>query len=176
MRPPWGRAVLAHLGFHARWRGVRYSGGVDALTCDEAMDPSGKRTPSYHPENCGKPTRTAENADLCQDHPNLRRDPACLFRHDTATRSVIQNLSEGDTNMAKDNAVQLPNRKLISTTKAAQYLDVTTGYIRQLVAEGRLRGYRVGRLVKVDANDVEALLVTIDNSYLLSEPAKAASL
>jgi excisionase family DNA binding protein len=57
----------------------------------------------------------------------------------------------------------LPERKLISTTKAAEYLNVTAGYIRLLIAEGKLRGYKVGRLIKVDARDLEALIVTIDN-------------
>lgn len=58
----------------------------------------------------------------------------------------------------------LPDLKLISTTKAAEYLDVTSGYIRLLIAEGKLKGYKVGRLVKVDVKDVEALLVPIDSS------------
>ena len=60
----------------------------------------------------------------------------------------------------------LPDRKLISTTMAADYLNVSDGYIRQLIADGTLRGYRLGRLYKVDAKDVEALLVEIDNSHL----------
>lgn len=58
----------------------------------------------------------------------------------------------------------LPQRRLISTTKAAEYLDVTSGFIRLMIAEGKLRGYRVGRLIKVDAKDIEAVIVAIDNS------------
>ncbi len=58
----------------------------------------------------------------------------------------------------------LPERTLISTTKAAGYLNVTSGYIRLLIAEGKLRGYKIGRLIKVDVKDLEALIVTIDNS------------
>lgn len=58
----------------------------------------------------------------------------------------------------------LPMRQLISTTKAAEWLDVSDGYIRRLIAEGKLPGYRIGRLIKVDAKDIQALLITVDNS------------
>lgn len=53
--------------------------------------------------------------------------------------------------------------RLTSTTKAAAYLNTTDGHIRQLIAEGRIKGYRVGRLIKVDANEIEAFIVPIDN-------------
>ena len=55
-------------------------------------------------------------------------------------------------------------RRLISTTKAADLLDVSPGSIRQYIADGKLTGYKVGRLIKVDANQVDALIITIDNS------------
>ena len=58
----------------------------------------------------------------------------------------------------------LPERHLISTTKAAEYLDVSPGTIRQYIADGKLRCTKVGRLIKIDAKDLEALIVTVHNS------------
>lgn len=58
----------------------------------------------------------------------------------------------------------LPDRHLISTTKAAECLDVSPGTIRQYIADGKLPCIKVGRLIKVDVRDLEALLVTVDNS------------
>ena len=42
----------------------------------------------------------------------------------------------------------LPERYLISTTKAAEYLDVSPGTIRQYIADGKLPCQKVGRLIK----------------------------
>jgi excisionase family DNA binding protein len=58
----------------------------------------------------------------------------------------------------------LPERHLISTTTAAEYLDVSPGTIRQYIADGKLRCLKVGRLIKIDARDLEALIFTVDNS------------
>jgi excisionase family DNA binding protein len=49
-------------------------------------------------------------------------------------------------------------RQLISTTKAAERLDVSPNTVRQFIADGRFKGYKVGRLVKVDAAEIEAYL------------------
>lgn len=57
-----------------------------------------------------------------------------------------------------------PKIRTGSTTKAAEILDASPGYVRQLIADGRLTGYRVGRLIKVDLNEVEALLVPIQTA------------
>lgn len=58
----------------------------------------------------------------------------------------------------------LPERHLISTTKAAEYLDVSPGTIRQYIAEGKRRCTKVGRSIKIDAKDLKALIVTVHNS------------
>lgn len=62
--------------------------------------------------------------------------------------------------------VDLPisSRRLISTTKAADRLNVSPGTIRTYIADGKLRGYKIGRLIKVDIRELDALVVTIDNS------------
>lgn len=59
-----------------------------------------------------------------------------------------------------------PQRELISTTKAAQRLNVSPGTIRNFIAYGLLRGYKIGdlRMLKVDAKEVDALIITVDNS------------
>lgn len=59
-----------------------------------------------------------------------------------------------------------PTRQLISTTKAAQRLNVSPGTVRKFIAEGRLRGYAIAgtRLLKVDSTEVDGLIITIDNS------------
>jgi excisionase family DNA binding protein len=52
----------------------------------------------------------------------------------------------------------MAKRQLISTTKAAELLDVSPNTVRKLIAEGRFRGYKIDRLVKVDAEEIEAYL------------------
>jgi excisionase family DNA binding protein len=54
---------------------------------------------------------------------------------------------------------QTLNRRFISVADAAEYLGVTTRTIRQMIADGRITGYRSGhRLVRVDLNDVDAAM------------------
>ena len=55
-------------------------------------------------------------------------------------------------------------RRLISTTKAADRLNVSPGTICAYDADGKLHGYKIGRLIKCDVKEVDALVVTIDNS------------
>lgn len=48
-------------------------------------------------------------------------------------------------------------RRYVSIADAAEYLNVTARTIRQMIADGRLTGYRNGnRLVRVDLNEVDA--------------------
>lgn len=61
-------------------------------------------------------------------------------------------------------AAPVAARNLMSTTKAAHILNVSPGTIRTYIADGKLRGYKVGRLIKVDARELDRLIVTIDNS------------
>ncbi|MCV7051105.1 helix-turn-helix domain-containing protein [Mycobacterium heidelbergense] len=46
----------------------------------------------------------------------------------------------------------------MSTTVAAERLDVSPNTVRAFIADGKFKGYKVGRLVKVDATDIEAYL------------------
>lgn len=52
----------------------------------------------------------------------------------------------------------MSKRQLISTTKAAERLDVFPNTVRQFIADGRFKGYKVSRLVKVDAEEIDAYL------------------
>ncbi|WP_018600276.1 helix-turn-helix domain-containing protein [Mycobacterium sp. 155] len=52
-------------------------------------------------------------------------------------------------------AQQVSKRQLISTKQAAEQLNVSPNTVRALIANGRFAGYKGGRLVKVDANEVE---------------------
>ena len=52
-----------------------------------------------------------------------------------------------------------PSLRLVGTTPAAEYADVSTKTVRRWIAEGRLTGYRVGpRLIKIDLNELDAML------------------
>lgn len=54
---------------------------------------------------------------------------------------------------------QTLKRRFVSIAEAAEYLNVTTRTIRQMIADGRLTGYRSGkRLVRVDLNQVDAAM------------------
>lgn len=50
------------------------------------------------------------------------------------------------------------DKQLLSLAEAAEYLGICTRTLRRRISDGTLRGYRVGRLIKVDALDVETLL------------------
>lgn len=50
-------------------------------------------------------------------------------------------------------------RRYVRVAEAAQYLDVTDRTIRQMIADGRLTGYRSGgRLVRLDLNEIDAAM------------------
>lgn len=47
-------------------------------------------------------------------------------------------------------------RRYVSPNDAADYLGVSTRTIRQMIADGRLTGYRSGaRLVRLDLNEID---------------------
>lgn len=48
-------------------------------------------------------------------------------------------------------------RTLVPIDVAAEHLGVCTRTIRNYIAEGRLTGFRVGRLIRLDAAEVDAL-------------------
>lgn len=52
----------------------------------------------------------------------------------------------------------MPKRQLISTTRAAVLLNISPNTVRALIAQGRFKGYKVGRLVKIDAAEIESYL------------------
>ncbi|QZA20188.1 helix-turn-helix domain-containing protein [Mycobacterium malmoense] len=52
----------------------------------------------------------------------------------------------------------------MSTTLAAERLDVSPNTVRQFIADGRFKGYKVGRLVKVDMAEIEAYLDRVATS------------
>jgi excisionase family DNA binding protein len=55
-------------------------------------------------------------------------------------------------------AGDVTSRRLVSIAKAAEAQDVSTRTMRRWIAEGRIRGYRVGpRLVKIDVDDLNQL-------------------
>ncbi len=50
-------------------------------------------------------------------------------------------------------------RSYVTLRQAADYLNVTDRTIRQMIADGRLTGYRSGtRLVRVDLNEIDAAM------------------
>lgn len=50
-------------------------------------------------------------------------------------------------------------RRYAKLTEAAEYLGVTDRTVRQMIADGRLTGYRSGnRLVRVDLNEIDAAM------------------
>ncbi|RFZ03850.1 Helix-turn-helix domain protein [Mycobacterium marinum] len=53
-----------------------------------------------------------------------------------------------------------PRRKrYVSILQAAEYLGVTDRTIRQMIADGRLTGYRSGsRLVRLDLHEIDAAM------------------
>ncbi|MFW0784853.1 excisionase family DNA-binding protein [Gordonia sp. CPCC 206044] len=47
-------------------------------------------------------------------------------------------------------------RRYATINQTADYLGVTDRTVRQMIADGRLRGYRNGRLIRLDLNEVDA--------------------
>ncbi len=55
--------------------------------------------------------------------------------------------------------MQTTPRRYASITAGAEYIAVTTRTIRQMIADGRLTGYRCGtRLVRIDLNELDAVM------------------
>jgi excisionase family DNA binding protein len=58
-----------------------------------------------------------------------------------------------------------PRRRFVTPAEAAEYLGVTPRTIRQMIADGRLTGYRSGtRLVRLDLNEVDDAMVPFGGS------------
>lgn len=60
---------------------------------------------------------------------------------------------------------QTAPRRLVGINNAAEYADVCSKTIRRWIAAGHVPGYRVGpRLLKVDLNEIDAMLRPISSS------------
>ncbi|GAA2223096.1 hypothetical protein GCM10010413_15010 [Promicromonospora sukumoe] len=58
-----------------------------------------------------------------------------------------------------------PKENLVSLTVAAETLGISTKTVRRRIADGTVRGYRVGRLIRLDLDEVrEALAVVIPSA------------
>jgi excisionase family DNA binding protein len=55
----------------------------------------------------------------------------------------------------------LERRRLASIQKAAEYADVNPRTIRRRIADGTINGYRLGRAIRVDLNELDAALCPI---------------
>ena len=53
---------------------------------------------------------------------------------------------------------------LISTAQAARRLGVSPNTVRNFIADNKLKGYKVGRLIKLNSAEVEVFITEIDNS------------
>lgn len=63
----------------------------------------------------------------------------------------------------------MSERRLVPLRDAAAYLGCSTKTIRRYIAAGRVTGYRAGpRLIRVDLNDLDALLRPIPTTQGLS--------
>lgn len=50
-------------------------------------------------------------------------------------------------------------RRFVKIAEAADYLQVTDRTVRQMIADGRLTGYRSGsRLIRIDLNEIDAAM------------------
>lgn len=56
-------------------------------------------------------------------------------------------------------------RRWLTQAEAAQYLGVTDRTIRNLIARGEIRGYRLGsRTIRIDAHELDATLRLIPSA------------
>lgn len=55
-------------------------------------------------------------------------------------------------------ATKIASRRLVSLVVASEYADVSTKTLRRWIAESKVPGYRAGRLIKVDLNELDAAL------------------
>lgn len=53
-------------------------------------------------------------------------------------------------------------KNLVSLSAAATYLDLSEKTVRRRIAEKKIKAYRVGRLIKIDLNDLEATLTPMN--------------
>jgi excisionase family DNA binding protein len=49
-----------------------------------------------------------------------------------------------------------PNRRFTSMANAARYAECNERTLRRAIAEGKLTGYRLGRVYRIDLNELDA--------------------
>ena len=54
----------------------------------------------------------------------------------------------------------MPNieRRYVSLVAATEYASCSSKTLRKLIAEGRLTGYRLGRSIRIDLNELDAYM------------------
>jgi excisionase family DNA binding protein len=52
-------------------------------------------------------------------------------------------------------------RRYVSLAKAAEYCDCNERTLRRHIASGELTGYRLGRVIRIDLNELDAWLTPI---------------
>lgn len=67
--------------------------------------------------------------------------------------------------MPRKNLVPMPTAHLVPLTDAAEHLHVSVKTLRRRIADGTITGYRVGRLIRVDLDELtQRLVVTIQSA------------
>lgn len=67
--------------------------------------------------------------------------------------------------MARRTRSDLSNPQLMSLAETAEMLGVSAKTLRRRIADGTIHGYRVGRLIRVDLNEVrERLLIEMPST------------
>ena len=63
-----------------------------------------------------------------------------------------------------DKTYSTARRRYIAINEAAEYLSVTERTVRQMISDGRLVGYRNGRFIRLDLNEIEESMVPFGGS------------
>jgi excisionase family DNA binding protein len=52
-------------------------------------------------------------------------------------------------------------RRYVSMAKAAEYADCSDKTLRRLISQGRITGYKLGRVLRIDLNELDEALKPI---------------
>ena len=97
--------------------------------------------------------RRADAAEA--DREAGRHLPAAMSPLDAHLRELVRAVVREE--LAREREAAKP-AEYLATARAAEMADVAEGTIRRWIREGRLAGYRAGRVVRVKRSDLEALL------------------
>ncbi|GAA1532766.1 helix-turn-helix domain-containing protein [Brevibacterium picturae] len=61
--------------------------------------------------------------------------------------------------MASENRSQATTPQLVSLAEAADQFGISVKTLRRRISDGTIHGYRVGRLIRVDMNELRARLM-----------------